>query len=197
MRAILNNDLIVKLAFADGTEIGDLPSGVGLERLRFDGSAVVDLATLSEIWVRTSTSGALELHCIDIGGCQLVTMTYNQRDLLINDAGTYRLKTVAELDAEQLAELLSRAKVKLSSRIKKELGGLEEFQLHTLAFVVALIVYARNQPPALGAFFDNLIPHIQAMFPMNRWENVLTNSAQKLKAIIEQYNEDTDIGADP
>jgi len=189
MRAILNNDIIILLTVGDnGTEIGALPKGIGLERLRFDGVKVVDLAALDEIWVKIGAGGAFELHCIDIGDCQLVPMAYNQRELLINISGLYGLKTAEELEAERIVQVNQRAKAKLVRKIKAELGGTDEFQVHSLAFIAALIIYARNQPPVLGAFFDDIIPHIQDMFPMAQWESILKNSAQKLKAIITEYN---------
>lgn len=189
MKAILNSDIIIALTISDkGTEIGTLPKGVGLERLRFDGAKVVDLATLSEIWIKMSAGGALELHCIDVGNCQLVTMAYSDRAILTNDNGTYRLKTAGQLEIERVVGVNQRAKTKLVSKVKAELGGIEEFQVHSLAFIAALIIYARNQPPALAAFFDDIIPGIQNMFPMAQWESILKNSAQKLKAIITEYN---------
>ena len=189
MLAILNNDIIIALTISEnGTEIGSLPAGVGLERLRFDGDKVVDLAAVSEIWIKISIGGAFELHCIDIGGCKLVAMAYSQRDLLINIDGTYSIKTAEQIEAERIIEVNQMAKTKLVQMVKAELGGIEEFQVHSLAFIAALIIYARNQPPALATFFDDIIPHIQDMFPMAQWESILKNSAQKLKAIITEYN---------
>jgi hypothetical protein len=171
-----------------GIEVGDFPAGVGLERLRFNGNEVVDLAALSEIWVKMSSGGGFELHCIDVGGCQLIPMAYSQRDLLINISGLYGLKTAEEIEAERIAEVNRRAKARMVAKVKSELGGIEEFQVHSLALIAALILYARHQPPALAAFFDDIIPHIQDMFPMSQWESILKNSAQKLKAIITEYN---------
>ena len=209
MRAILNNDIIVTLTMSatEGTEIGSLPKGVGLERLRFDGTQVIDLISLTAIWVKHIGGTAFELHCVDIGHyettyddegepdgtvfigtCQLVTMAYANRHVLTNENGIYRLKTLDELEAERIIEANRRAKGKLVQKVKAELGGIEEFQIHSLAFIAALIIYARNQPPALGDFFDDIIPHIQDMFPMSQWESILKNSAQKLKVIIGEYN---------
>jgi hypothetical protein len=189
MRAILNSDMIIGISFSDdATEIGPLPKGIGLERLRFDGDKVIDLADLSDIWVKIGSGGAFGLHCIDIGDCQLVAMAYSQRDLLINVSGLYAIKTPAEIEAERILALNQLAKARLVRKVKEQLGGIEEFQVHSLAFIAALIIYSRNQPPALAAFFDDIIPHIQDMFPMAQWETILKNSAQKLKAIITEYN---------
>lgn len=49
MKATLDRDIIVHLTPHGATEIGNLPTGAGLERLRFDGKKVVDLASLSTI----------------------------------------------------------------------------------------------------------------------------------------------------
>ena len=98
MRAILHNhDMIARVCGPDeGVEVGDKPAGVGLERLRFDGSQLVDIATLSEFYV-VRRDGSWELHAIEVPGSQLVQMSHKQKWRLVNDGGTYRLKTDDEL----------------------------------------------------------------------------------------------------
>jgi hypothetical protein len=96
-----NHDMIARLT-ADpnqGVEAGPLPRGVGLERLRFDGSQLVDIATLSELHV-VRRDGDWELHAVPVPGSQPVTMSHKQKWRLVNDGGTYRLKTDAEILAE-------------------------------------------------------------------------------------------------
>lgn len=101
MRAVLDGDVIVKLTIKEdiGTEVGPLPKGVGLERLRFDGKKVVDLAELSEMWVEQK-GGAFVLHAIPVPNAQLVQMRYQDRKSLSNDAGEIRLKTELEKQKE-------------------------------------------------------------------------------------------------
>ena len=98
-RAILNEDLVVQFVLNGGTEVGSAPPGVGLERLRFDGSQLVDLAALSTIYVRQLDSGAYELHAVNVPGSVAVAMTYADRRNLINDAGNgIRVMTAQEIE---------------------------------------------------------------------------------------------------
>ena len=64
MRATVNQDVIVHVTPHGIAEIGNLPTGVGLERLRFDGKKIVDLASLDEIWVEPVPGGGTILHAI-------------------------------------------------------------------------------------------------------------------------------------
>ena len=120
MKATLKDDIIHSLHHKDrpgAVEIGALIKGVGLERLRFDGTQVVDLNDLTQIWV-VDRGSFFSLHCREIfrtqivdgeeqqiSISQLVTMDYADRKNLINDNGTIRLKTQAELDAEEAERL--------------------------------------------------------------------------------------------
>jgi len=108
MRATLDKDIIVKIG--GPTEIGPLPKGVGLERLRFDGKKIIDLATLDEIWVEEK-NGVFILHAIEVPGSQLVRMRYTDRRKLVKDGNKIRLKSAEEIEAEAKEEEL---KAKLS-----------------------------------------------------------------------------------
>jgi hypothetical protein len=57
MKASLDRDIITSISRHAGTEIGRIPPGVGLERMRFDGKQLVDLATLGEIWMEPIPGG--------------------------------------------------------------------------------------------------------------------------------------------
>ena len=187
MKALLNEDVIIKINSFDGIEIGKLPLGVGLERLRWDGSKIIDLADLSEIWVRNK-NGSWELHCIQVDNSQLVEMTYADRKKLILNGGSIRLKTEQEIEDERIARLLKVAKAKLSAKM----GEITDLHMAMLAFIMALIVYARNQPQALADFFDTLIPHIIDTFPMDRWEDELMDFAKDLKQFLTEYYNEID-----
>ena len=41
MKAFVQDDLIISITEEGNTEIGSMPKGVGLERLRFDGEKVI------------------------------------------------------------------------------------------------------------------------------------------------------------
>ena len=91
--SIHNHDMILKTNVENGgVEIGSIPKGVGLERMRWTGSKLVDLNNLSEIWCEY-TSGGFRLHSIQVPNSQLVQMQYRDRKKLYNDSGVYRVKS--------------------------------------------------------------------------------------------------------
>ena len=126
-RATLQDDIILRVHARGNTEIGPLIKGVGFDRLRFDGSQVVDLNDLAQIWV-VDRGDRFTLHCREIfrerivdgekvqeSISQLVTMTFADRKKLINDNGTIRLNDQAELDqeaADHQAEIEEQAETK-------------------------------------------------------------------------------------
>ena len=194
MRAILNNDIIVQLTMSEneGVEIGDIPKDVGIERLRFDGVQVVDLADLSAFWVE-SVLGGFVLHCIEIPNSQYIEMSYADRKYLVYNSDTLRLKTQEEIDAEAYESGLLVLKTKLRAKLKSAMGDIQDQQMQTLAFVCALIVYSRQQPQVLADFFDEIIPDIKDCFPLNRWEEILKSGGRDLKTALTEYYEATDI----
>ena len=104
MKAMLKEDIITHVTMLGDVEIGDLIPGVGLERLRFNGVEVVDLADLSEIWVRPLSDTFFELHSIEVPGSQLVTMEYVNRKRLYLDDGVVKIRAEQEQIDKELAE---------------------------------------------------------------------------------------------
>lgn len=101
MRAILQDDIIIKIIDSKseaGVEVGDLPLGTPLDlnRIRWNGTVLIDLMSLSEIYVRR-INNVWSLHSIEVEGSQLVTMEFWKKKWLIDDAGTYRILTVEEV----------------------------------------------------------------------------------------------------
>jgi len=191
MRAILNNDLILSYTVKDGVEIGNPPKGVGLERLRFDGSKILDIATLSKFWVEPKADGFV-LHCVEVPGSKYLEFDYADRKRLILNGSSLRLKTATEIKNEDTEKKIRILKNKLRLKLLNSIGDAQDQNMQTLAFVCALIVYARNQPPALSAFFDQIIPDIVDMFPMGRWQETLKTGAKDLKAAMQEYYEGVD-----
>ena len=188
MRAILNNDVIVSLVMneTDGTEIGDLPKGVGMERLRFNGSEVVDLANLTAFWIE---KGNFALHCVWVSNSQYFEMSYvDRKRLILSDSGL-RLKTLEEITIEEQAVKIQKLKNKLKIKLRNSIGDIQDQNMNTLAFVCALIVYARMQPQQLGDFFDEIIPDIIEIFPLNIWKETLKSGAKDLKTAMQEYYE--------
>jgi hypothetical protein len=191
MKAFIQDDLIINITEEGDTEIGSLPNNVGLERLRFDGERVVDLADLSEFWV-LPTLGGFELHCIEIPNSYLIQMIYSDRKYLTLNSGSIRLKTQEEIDAESYNGKVQEIKTKQRAEIKLIVGDIHDQHMNTLALVCALMVYSRQQPQALADFFDQIIPDIKDMFPLNRVESILKNSARDLKIIMQDYWQNMD-----
>ena len=190
MRAILNNDIIVTLVsdVNKGVEIGSLPKDVGMERLRFNGVEVVDLATLSAFWVEP-ISGGFMLHAIKVPSSYYVEMAFSDREYLHINGGTPTVKTAEKIAIEKQANQIRLLKNKLRLRLFDLLGDTQDQNMNTLAFVCALIVYARMQPAALGEFFDEIIPDIIEIFPLNMWRDILKSSAKDLKTAMQEYYE--------
>jgi hypothetical protein len=187
LKALVEEDKIIKLDSINGIEIGNPPAGVGFERLRWNGSNIVDLANLSEFWVRVKNN-VFELHCVPVEGSQLVIMTYADRYKLIQNGGSIRVKTEQEIEDERIGRLLKLAKSKLS----KKMGELIDLNMSMLAFICSLIVYARQQPQQLADFYDEIIPDIKDVFPMNRWETDLKQFGKDLKQFVNEYYDEID-----
>lgn len=124
MRAIIDNfDHISRLTIKGGVDIGLVPGGVGLNRLRWTGSALVDLADLTTIHVRRF-NGCWWFHAteiketimrvvpgmendpvpeteeVEIIHTQPVAMTWAERKRIIDDAGTLRILDPTEWAAK-------------------------------------------------------------------------------------------------
>jgi hypothetical protein len=191
LKAILDNDKIVRITESGDTEIGTVPKDVGLERLRFDGEKVVDLANLSEFWVLL-VNGGFELHCVEVPKSQLVQMNYADRKYLRMNGISIRLKTIEEISIELEQIKASAVKAKLRSKLNETIGDIHDQHQNSLALICALIVYSRQQPQALSDFFDDIIPDIKDTFPLNRVETILKKGAKDLKASMEEYWRDID-----
>lgn len=124
-RVILNGDRIKKITADDklGVEVGELPKGVGLERLRWDGEKIVDLAELEEMYVNPQTK---TLHVVQQRNTQRVQMSYNERFYLTNDNGTLRVKTPYERDEEQRSEYKARRRTEYPA-IGDQLGAIMDY----------------------------------------------------------------------
>jgi len=113
MKAILDQDIIIHITERGDTEIGQLPKDVGLERLRWDGKKIVDLADLDEMWIECR-NGVFILHAIKVPGSQLVKMRYADRKRLTKDGDKIRLKTAEEIEAERQEDELRAKLARLS-----------------------------------------------------------------------------------
>lgn len=115
VRAILDNDIIVKLTMKEdiGTEIGSLPKEngqtVGLERLRWNGSEIIDISTIVPS-TGFHVEPTFKLHVVPLPKTRHVEMTYDERKILKNDQGTLRPKTRSELLVEADIRYINKRK---------------------------------------------------------------------------------------
>ena len=162
-----------------------------MERLRFDGEKVIDIAELTEFWVAQSGKG-FDLHCVEVPNSELVQLNYSDRKYLRTNKSSIRLKTPEEIATEQIQSKVMAAKTRLRAKLKASIGDIEDQHQDSLALICALIVYARQQPQALSDFFDSIIPDIKDIFQLDRVEENLKKSAKNLKTSMEEYWQELD-----
>ncbi len=186
MKAVVDKDIIVHITEHGNTEIGVVPHTVGLDRLRWDGSRIVDLATLGQIWVKHTN--IYELHCIDVGGCQLVTMTYSDRKNLTKDPdGTIRIKTPAELQAEADAEFNQDLKVALRGRLNAVIGDDCDKIADLYKLVFSIMVYIQTSNAELGTMLGKISTIAKDVYTIEQMEPVLIRVAQTLLNEMPDY----------
>lgn len=128
-RAIIKHGRIVKLTIQNiGIEVGVIPKGVGLERLRWNGTELIDLMDLDEIYVDRETR---VLHIEDKGNCEKVKMKYNERFDLFKDPITKLLRIKTQEDKDRIKNDIHIAKLKnkspsLEHQVEIILGYLSE-----------------------------------------------------------------------
>lgn len=91
MKAILKDDIIVKVGSEHGTEIGDPDPNIPLNFLRWDGEKLVDIRKLDSFYVEHIGNNQFILHVTDMPGRQLVKMRYRQRKNLVAENGKISL----------------------------------------------------------------------------------------------------------
>jgi len=104
MRAFLDKDIIIRRDMR-GKNIGPVPKGVPIDRLRFDPRTrrVVNLDDLDEMYIEFK-NGVFIIHCFPMKGAQKVVMKYADRKRLIMDpSGVIRLLTIQEWEDRQQA----------------------------------------------------------------------------------------------
>lgn len=156
MKATLDRDIILAVGTGDD-EVGALPKGVGLERLRWTGAEVVDLMDLQAMWVEP-VGGAYVLHAIPVQNSQHVEMRYADRKLLIAGNGGIRLKSEKEITEEKVKKKIQT----LLSRISAASDN--AFLLDVIKLLYAFIIAQRQPNEQLGAWFDTQIADMGATF---------------------------------
>ncbi|MHA2344224.1 MAG: hypothetical protein ACXADW_20350 [Candidatus Hodarchaeales archaeon] len=185
MKAILDGEKIIKLSLSgEGIEIGDIPNGIDLNRLRWNGSKLIDLAKAEKLYVKYIGNDYFDIFALPAIGRQEVKMRYSQRKLLVMDSGTIRLKMVAEIQQEE-KDQKNEAALKMFESL---LGGSDKILVDLIVLVCALIVYARTSNVALANLFDQMIPHIKDAFPLQDYEETILQAAKDIEKHVVSYN---------
>jgi hypothetical protein len=110
-QVILDRDLITRITISGGVEVGPFPKGVGIERLRWDGEKLIDIADLTEMWIDTDG----QIHAIEVPSSQLMQMTWADRRHLVKTPVGWRLKDLDDWKAEKLMEINTAYDAAISS----------------------------------------------------------------------------------
>lgn len=111
MKVQLKDDHILKIG-DEGVEVGEIPKGVGLNRLRFNGKELVDISQADSIWVRPLPNGGFSYHCIEVPGSHLLPIPYRERKKVTMEGGIPRVRVEKEegkkplRPSEELRELV-------------------------------------------------------------------------------------------
>ncbi len=192
MRATVDRDVIVMITAGGGTEIGSIPKGVGMERLRFDGEKVVDLADLASIWVKYTHSGIFELHAVPVPGAQLVAMRYLDRGRLTMDAGVIRLKTSEELDAERVAIEQGILKAQTRGDLATRIGDRDDQLADTNKLVYLILQALLTRDPEVLAFLEGIRADIEATYPMEKLAAELPATVKSIREQMQKYYTEKD-----
>ena len=161
MKAILNQDIITKISEDHGTtEIGNIPPDkkgrVGLDRLRFTGSKIVDLMDLKYIWVKHLGDNSFELHAVKVPGSKRKRMSYSDKAKLIFDNGNIKVRTTEEMDQAKKQYKKQLIKNRLRSKFKDQIGDQQD-QTATIAKLTYLLILSLyGQVGAAGDLLDQL-----------------------------------------
>lgn len=165
MRAVLDRDIILNIVQSGGVDIGNARAAVGLERLRWDGTRLIDLMELTSIWVEPLPGGGFILHAIEVPGTTLVPMQYADRKrLVLGAAGVPRLATDAELaagDAEAKARILQD---QFYSQLRQKAGPLDAQVRDLRKLVFVLIAYVLTSNATARTLLAELLAEVRDIY---------------------------------
>jgi len=107
MKIICKEDIIINIVSPfskEGIEVGSIPGRIGLDRFRWTGEKLVDLADLTEFWVREIGPNVFELHAIKVPNSSLISMAYADRKRLYSGPSGIAVYTQEEYEAKQNEE---------------------------------------------------------------------------------------------
>jgi hypothetical protein len=187
MKALLSEDIIQAVGSGD-TEIGALPPGIGVERLRWDGSQLLDLAEATQIYVRHLSGNRFELHGVAVAGSQPVAMTWADRKNLIIVDGLIRLKTAEELGAEYVADYNGRLKANLRQGLCHGIGDAGD-QVADINKMIYLLTEAVCGDATAMAALQELVLEMRGTYSIEISKAKLAACAGCLKELVPPYYE--------
>ena len=190
MKAVLDQDIIIYITEKGDTEIGAIPPNkkdVGLERLGWDGTKIVDLADMSEIWVKSVSNNFYELHAVKVLDTQKVQMTYRHPKNLIIEDGIIRVKTALEVEKGMKIEQESMTRNQLRQAFKRDVGDLEDLLADAWKLISFLIIFIRTGDPKITSFLDNVLPDLQAAYPFEMIKDQLSKDITTTKSLMQEY----------
>ncbi len=191
MKAILNNDIIIKFDEVNGIEIGLLPKDVPHDRLRFDGNSVVDLYLQDQFHVE-QINNTFVLHVISVPNSQLVVMNFRDRKYLTNDNGTYRVLTNQEIADNEKKRRRSESKNRLRQSIKNDVGDAGDNTSDAFKLLILLAFYVRTNNPQAEQLLDQFLVKAKDIYPIARIKDGLINLSQKMKVKMDDYYQEID-----
>jgi len=177
MQAIITNgEIIQSFVSKGGIEVGEIPKGVPVKFLRYNGKEVVNLITQKKFWVDKN----LQLHVFNIDEkCQLVEMSFGQRKDLVNDNSVIRLKTEEEKTKEiQKIEKDHQDKV-YKQYIKKEIGSEVDVDILNTKLFCLLVMLVLKKDSKLEQFFQSYIDKYEGVIDFELEKNKLLDLVEK------------------
>jgi len=159
-----------------------------LSRIRFDGTSLVDLVTLSHIYI-VHENNTFELHAREVPNSQLVAMKYEDRRYLKHDAGVIGIKTSQELANEIKAKLIHRARSKAKIAMEKQMGLLVEQFMFNQRLMFVLIWALRTQNAQGLQFVDDYLAEMGNIFDIADpdFKADLIADYKKIRNVIKDY----------
>jgi hypothetical protein len=183
MQATIDRDLITVLGRGPVTIPDDYPRDVGLERLRWNGSQIIDLATLNGFWVEHK-NGMFVLHCMSMLNTTFIEMSYAQRKLLYYD-GSIKIRTSEQIASDLYTKQVEAIKNLLSNKLETA-GNVSELLMVIVGLIAVVAIYARTGNAAAGTYLTSILPKLQAL-PLTRIQGLVPGAADTMKTVFDLY----------
>ena len=142
MKAILNNDIILKFTINGGIDVGEYKDKKILSELRFDGNKIVNLNDLDILWIEDK--GKFVFHCKDIGNCVAVKMKYSDRNNLVLRKGKYKILSAKRKGLEKLSQDNSTVRNRRQKKLNRKFKSYH-VDINALVMMLAKKVMGSNE----------------------------------------------------